>query len=137
MIGLHNKKLMSCRRIFNVDASELPNLPLRKKNEKLHGEVRIVEVEDGDHTEMCTCCGTHFMSTAPVGLIKVLEHARYKSGCRITFAGTIIAWRGENAGGFYTRFADRSVNLVSRDGIEGRSLCRLLGSAVLGAFGGR
>ena len=73
-------------RIFNVDASELPNLPLRKKNEKLHGEVRIVEVEDGDHTEMCTCCGTHFMSTAPVGLIKVLEHVRYKSGCRITFA---------------------------------------------------
>ena len=58
-------------RIFNVDASKLPNLPLRKKNEKLHGEVRIVEVEDGDHTEMCTCCGTHFMSTAPVGLIKV------------------------------------------------------------------
>ena len=54
-----------------VGASELPNLPLRKKNEKLHGEVRIVEVEDGDHTEMCTCCGTHFMSTAPVGLIKV------------------------------------------------------------------
>lgn len=78
-------------RIFNVDASELPNLPLRKKKEKLHGEVRIVEVEDGDHTEMCTCCGTHFMSTAPVGLIKVLEHARYKSGCRITFACGVLA----------------------------------------------
>lgn len=78
-------------RIFNVDASELPNLLLRKKNEKLHGEVRIVEVEDGDHTEMCTCCGTHFMSTAPVGLIKVLEHARYKSGCRITFACGVLA----------------------------------------------
>jgi len=78
-------------RIFNVDASELPNLPLRKKNEKLHGEVRIVEVEDGDHTEMCTCCGTHFMSTAPVGLIKILEHARYKSGCRITFACGVLA----------------------------------------------
>ena len=78
-------------RIFNVDASELPNLPLRKKNEKLHGEVRIVEVEDGDHTEMCTCCGTHFMSTAPVGLIKVLEHMRYKSGCRITFACGVLA----------------------------------------------
>ena len=34
------------------------------------------------------------------------------------------------------RYADRSVNLVSRDGIEGRSLCRLLGSAVLGAAAG-
>lgn len=78
-------------RIFNVGASELPNLPLRKKNEKLRGKVRIVEVEDGDHTEMCTCCGTHFVSTAPVGIIKVLEHARYKSGCRITFACGALA----------------------------------------------
>lgn len=50
-----------------------------------------MEVEDGDHTEMCTCCGTHFMSTAPVGLIKVLEHVRYKSGCRITFACGVLA----------------------------------------------
>ena len=31
------------------------------------------------------------MSTAPVGLIKVLEHMRYKSGCRITFACGVLA----------------------------------------------
>ena len=74
-------------RIFTVDASELSELPLRKKNEKLRGDVRIVEIEGG---EMCTCCGTHFSHTAPVGLIKVLEHTRYKQGCRVTFVcGTL------------------------------------------------
>lgn len=75
-------------RIFTVDAAALPGLPLRKKNEALTGDVRIVEIEGG---EMCTCCGTHFTHTAPVGLIKVLEHARYKQGCRLTFACGALA----------------------------------------------
>ncbi|MGN0479543.1 MAG: alanyl-tRNA editing protein [Hominenteromicrobium sp.] len=75
-------------RIFTVDASELSELPLRKKNEKLRGAVRIVEIEGG---EMCTCCGTHFTHTAPVGLIKVLDHVRYKQGCRITFVCGALA----------------------------------------------
>lgn len=77
-------------RIFTVDTGELENLPLRKKNEKLRGEVRIVEIEGG---EMCTCCGTHFAHTAPVGIIKVLEHARYKQGCRIAFVCGALALR--------------------------------------------
>ena len=77
-------------RIFTVDASALDGLPLRKKNETLTGDVRIVEIEGG---EMCTCCGTHFTHTAPVGLIKVLEHARYKQGCRVTFVCGALALR--------------------------------------------
>ena len=77
-------------RIFTVEADALSDLPLRKKNEKLRGEVRIVEIEGG---EMCTCCGTHFTHTAPVGLIKVLEHTHYKQGCRITFVCGALALR--------------------------------------------
>lgn len=77
-------------RIFTVAAAALPGLPLRKKNEALTGDVRIVEIEGG---EMCTCCGTHFTHTAPVGLIKVLEHARYKQGCRLTFVCGALALR--------------------------------------------
>ena len=77
-------------RIFTVEADALSDLPLRKKNEKLRGEVRIVEIEGG---EMCTCCGTHFTHTAPVGLIKVLEHTRYKQGCRIAFVCGALALR--------------------------------------------
>lgn len=75
-------------RIYTVDASAMQTMPLRKKNERLTGDVRIVEIEGG---EMCTCCGTHFTHTAPVGLIKVLEHARYKQGCRITFVCGVLA----------------------------------------------
>ena len=39
-----------------VDASELGKYPLRKKNEKLRGTVRLVDIKNGD---ICTCCGTH------------------------------------------------------------------------------
>ena len=35
-------------RIFTVDASALDGLPLRKKNEALTGDVRIVEIEGGE-----------------------------------------------------------------------------------------
>lgn len=77
-------------RIFTVDAGEMGELPLRKKNEKLTGAVRIVEIGGG---EMCTCCGTHFARTAQVGMIKVLEHIRYKQGCRITFVCGELALR--------------------------------------------
>ena len=76
--------------IYTVDAEKMAELPLRKKNEKLSGDVRIVEIEGG---EMCTCCGTHCKSTASVGMIKVLEHIKYKQGCRITFACGELAMR--------------------------------------------
>lgn len=78
-------------RIYTVDAEEMQALPLRKKNEKLTGgDIRIVEIEGG---EMCTCCGTHFETTGPVGMIKVLEYIKYKQGCRITFACGELALR--------------------------------------------
>ncbi len=77
-------------RVYTVDASAMQAMPLRKKNERLTGAVRIVEMEGG---EMCTCCGTHFAHTAPVGLIKVLEHARYKQGCRVVFVCGALALR--------------------------------------------
>lgn len=71
-------------KIYNVNVDEMRTMPLRKKNEKLTGgNIRIVEIEGG---EMCTCCGTHFKTTAPIGMIKVLEYIKYKQGCRVTFA---------------------------------------------------
>ena len=74
-----------------VTADEMRGLPLRKMNDKLEGEdIRIVAIDGG---EMCTCCGTHFESTAPVGIIKVLEYIKYKQGCRITFACGALAFK--------------------------------------------
>ena len=75
--------------IRTVNAEEMRGLPLRKMNDKLEGDdIRIVAIDGG---EMCTCCGTHFESTAPVGMVKVLDHIKYKQGCRITFACGVLA----------------------------------------------
>lgn len=84
--------------VRTVTAEEMRGLPLRKMNDKLEGrDIRIVAIDGG---EMCTCCGTHFESTAPVGMIKVLEHIKYKQGCRITFVCGALAlqwFAAENA----------------------------------------
>lgn len=78
-------------KIYTVTADEAAVLPLRKRNEKLSGDdIRIVEIGGG---EMCTCCGTHFSSTAQVGMIKVIDHVRYKQGCRISFACGELAFK--------------------------------------------
>ena len=61
---------------------EVAKLTMRKKNEKIHGMLRIVTIENGD---ICTCCGTHPHSTGMVGLIKVLRFEKHKGGVRIEF----------------------------------------------------
>ncbi|WP_308664211.1 alanyl-tRNA editing protein [uncultured Acidaminococcus sp.] len=65
-----------------VDASELGNYPLRKKNEKLKGTVRLVDIKNGD---ICTCCGTHPPYTGMVGSIQIIRFVRHKVGSRIEF----------------------------------------------------
>lgn len=65
-----------------VDASELGNYPLRKKNEKLRGTVRLVDIKNGD---ICTCCGTHPPYTGMVGSIQIIRFVRHKGGSRIEF----------------------------------------------------
>ncbi|MER2139768.1 MAG: alanyl-tRNA editing protein, partial [Succiniclasticum sp.] len=62
--------------------TELEHLPMRKKNEKLTGILRVVAVKDGD---ICTCCGTHPTSTGVVGLIKVTRIEKHKAGTRVEF----------------------------------------------------
>ena len=65
-----------------VDTSELGNYPLRKKNEKLKGTVRLVDIKNGD---ICTCCGTHPPYTGMVGSIQIIRFVRHKGGSRIEF----------------------------------------------------
>lgn len=62
--------------------TEVEHLPMRKKNEKLTGILRVVAVKDGD---ICTCCGTHPTSTGVVGLIKVTRIEKHKTGTRVEF----------------------------------------------------
>ena len=65
-----------------VPYTELGKYGLRKKNDKLRGIVRLVDIKEGD---TCTCCGTHPPFTGMVGLIKVIRFNRYKGGSRIEF----------------------------------------------------
>ena len=58
---------------------ELARLEYRSKKE-IEGRIRIVEIEGVD---MCACCAPHVASTAQVGLLKVIAHAKYKGGTRI------------------------------------------------------
>ena len=62
--------------------TELSALVMRKKNEKLTGTLRIVTVADGD---ICTCCGTHPVSTGMIGLIRINRFDKYKDGIRVEF----------------------------------------------------
>lgn len=65
-----------------VDSTELGKFPLRKKNEKLRGTVRLVDIHNGD---ICTCCGTHPPYTGMVGAIQIIRSVRHKGGSRVEF----------------------------------------------------
>lgn len=62
--------------------TELDGLPMRKKNTKLTGILRVVTVEGGD---VCTCCGTHPETTGVIGIIKILRIEKHKAGTRVEF----------------------------------------------------
>lgn len=69
-------------RCYTAAPPVLDKLPLRKKTDKVQGDLRIVEVEGGD---CCTCCGTHLPYTGMVGAIQVIRQERHKGGVRILF----------------------------------------------------
>lgn len=62
--------------------TDLPQLVMRKKNEKLTGLLRIVTVADGD---ICTCCGTHPVRTGMIGMIRINRFDKHKDGIRVEF----------------------------------------------------
>lgn len=62
--------------------TEVATIPMRKKNEKITGLLRLVSIEGGD---ICTCCGTHPAATGTVGLIKVARLEKHKGGTRVEF----------------------------------------------------
>lgn len=63
-----------------VTCDELDAIPLRKRAEGLQGDIRLVSIAGIDS---CTCCGTHTLNTGEVGIIKITDQVKYKSGIRI------------------------------------------------------
>ena len=76
-----NKAVYDCRRItaYYPTESELENITYRSKSE-IDGKVRIVDIEGVD---ICACCAPHVSNTGEVGIIKILDHMRFKGGTRI------------------------------------------------------
>ncbi len=58
---------------------ELKSLDYRSKKE-LSGQVRVVEIEGVD---LCACCAPHLDKTGRIGIIKILDHIRWRGGVRI------------------------------------------------------
>ncbi|MCL2608386.1 MAG: alanyl-tRNA editing protein [Treponema sp.] len=57
-------------------------LPLRKFPPQGEDVIRVVEITGIDFSP---CCGTHFISTAEIGMLRILSAEKYKGMTRITF----------------------------------------------------
>ncbi|MBQ4370392.1 MAG: alanyl-tRNA editing protein [Oscillospiraceae bacterium] len=67
-------------KVMYPSPEELKTLEYRSKKE-LEGDVRIVYIDGSD---MCACCGIHVARTGEIGMLKVVDHKRYKGGVRIS-----------------------------------------------------
>ncbi|MDO4616721.1 MAG: alanine--tRNA ligase-related protein [Lachnospiraceae bacterium] len=66
-------------KIWVPSEDALPSIPYRSKKE-LTGEVRIVEFPEID---ICACCGMHVDRTGAIGLVKILNCEKFRSGVRV------------------------------------------------------
>ncbi len=64
------------------DAETLATLDYRSKL-SLTEDVRIVSIGEDGCTDRCACCAPHVNRTGEIGMIKILDHIRYKGGIRI------------------------------------------------------
>jgi alanyl-tRNA synthetase len=49
----------------------------------LRENVRIVSIGENGCVDRCACCAPHVTRTGEIGMIKILDHIRYKGGIRI------------------------------------------------------
>lgn len=61
------------------DKQSLKALTYRSKKE-LDGPVRLITVPNAD---CCACCGTHVQRTGEIGMIKIIQWQKYKTGTRL------------------------------------------------------
>lgn len=69
-------------RCYTAAPEKVAEMKMRKKTDKVVGDLRIVEIQGGD---ICTCCGTHALTTGEVGMVKILGQEHTKGGSRVSF----------------------------------------------------
>ncbi len=99
-------------RCYVASPEEVDRLTLRKKTEKVAGDLRIVEIESGD---VCTCCGTHARSTGEVGMVKLLRQEHTKGGSRVVFLCGGRALRDYREKNRVTQEAGAALSVKERD----------------------
>lgn len=79
--AIANQKVWEGHRVTVTypSAIELEKINYRSKLD-IKDNVRIVTIEDCD---MCACCAPHVANTSEVGIIKIIDHMRYKGGMRL------------------------------------------------------
>lgn len=82
--GLANRHIWENHpiRCYTAGPEEIAAMTMRKKTDKVSGDLRVVEIQGGD---VCTCCGTHALTTGEVGLVKILGQEHTKGGSRVSF----------------------------------------------------
>lgn len=75
-IAVFENKQINC---YYPSEDELKRLDYRSKSDSFE-KIRIVSIEDYD---VCACCAPHLNSTGQIGIVKILDHQRYKGGTRL------------------------------------------------------
>lgn len=115
-----NRAVWDCRdiRCYYPEREELEKLEYRSKLDIIEN-VRIVEI---DGIDMCACCAPHVSNTGQVGMIKILEHQRYKGGIRIRMKCGMDALDGYRAEYEQTRRISMAISAKHgevADGVDG------------------
>jgi alanyl-tRNA synthetase len=117
-------------RIHLVNEEEATRLPLRKEV-TVHGDVRVIEIEDFDWSP---CGGTHATRTGQIGLIAIKSYERAKKMTRVEFVcgrRALTEYRQANATAsavarLFSSERDSAPELVSRAIEENKTLKRRL-----------
>ncbi len=96
-------------------SEELLDLEYRSKLDLTEG-VRIVKV---DGVDMCACCAPHVVTTAEVGLLKIVKHYNYKNGTRMHILCGDIARRD------YRELSSMNTKIVNAASAKRYELCEV------------
>ncbi|MPM27710.1 Alanine--tRNA ligase [bioreactor metagenome] len=91
MNGIYDAKPVTC---FTVSSGEADGLTLRKRSEKIKGDVRVVVIDGGD---MGACCGLHVTDTAKVVMLKIIKSESLRGGTRLYFICGAKAYKDYSA----------------------------------------
>lgn len=114
--AIANQKVWEGHRVTVTypSAIELEKINYRSKLD-IKDNVRIVTIEDCD---VCACCAPHVANTSEIGIIKIIDHMRYKGGMRIFAVCGAFAYKD------YSSRVDEEKKLSSMLSLPAAEICK-------------